>query len=439
MDAHEAAAHIRPTDVLSIGLGPAQPGGLLDAMAERDDWVDLRVYGALLVGGYALFTRPGTTLLAGFYGPLERMLLAQGHDVQFVPADFRGFTRCVEHLKPRVIGLTVAPPDAHGQLSLSLHAGAGVADLYEAMNDPDRLVIAEINPHAPRTVGLPPDHPHSMPIDAVDVVYETDRPLFEIDEPPPSDVDIAIAAHCRHYVHDGSTLQSGIGGIPNEVMKLLSEGDGGDYGVHSEMFTTGLMRLHKAGKVTNKKGFCDGFSPTTFAAGTRELYDWLDGNEEVRFVPVEHVNDPALIARNRSFISINGALSIDLQGQIVADSIQGDQYSGIGGHMDFVSGAIAAPGGHSLVCLPSTAGSTPKRISRIVPRHPAGTLITTPRHQTDVIITEFGAAELANRSVNERAEALIEVAHPDVRDALRAAWRDGGETLPEIASEPSDS
>ena len=435
MDAREAASLIRPTDMLSVGLGPAQPGGLLDALSERDDWVDFKVYGALVVGWYDLFTKPGVTMLSGFYGPIERILLAQGHDVQFVPSDFRGFTRAVHHLKPRVIGVTVAPPDEAGRLSLSLHAGAGLSDLYEACADPDRLVIAEINPKAPRTVGMPPDHPHCLHIDDVDVVYETEHALFELNEPEPSPVEVAIAEHCSRYVRDGSTLQTGIGGIPNAVMKLLAAGDGGDFGVHSEMFTTGLMKLHQAGKVTNQKGVYDGFSPATFAAGTAELYEWLDGNESVRFLPVEYVNDPAIIAKNRDFVSINGALSVDLQGQIVADSIQGDQFSGIGGHMDFVSGAIGAPGGHSLVCLPSTAGKNPARVSRIVPHHPAGSLVTTPRHQTDVVVTEFGAAELANRTVRERAEALIEIAHPAVRDALR----EGAKDLPDIPPDSSEA
>jgi acyl-CoA hydrolase len=153
------------------------------------------------------------------------------------------------------------------------------------------------------------------------------------------------------------------------------------------MFTTGLMRLHRAGKVTNRKGLFDGFSITTFALGTRELYDWLDGREEVRFLPVDRVNDPGLIARNRDMVSINGALSVDLAGQIVADTIDGRQHSGIGGHEDFVAGAGFARGGHSLVCLPSTTTIGGRRVSRIVRRHPAGALVTTPRHQTDVIVT----------------------------------------------------
>jgi len=169
------------------------------------------------------------------------------------------------------------------------------------------------------------------------------------------------------------------------------------------------------------------FSAVTFAAGTRELYDWLEGNEEVRFLPVELINEPGLIARNRQMISINGALSIDLAGQVAADTVNGRQYSGIGGHEDFVTGASFSEGGHSLVCLPSTAtvkGPEGERVvSRIAGAFPAGAIVTTPRHQVDVVITEFGAAELSGRSMDERAEALAAIAHPDFRDALREEAR----------------
>jgi acyl-CoA hydrolase len=168
----------------------------------------------------------------------------------------------------------------------------------------------------------------------------------------------------------------------------------------------------------------DGVSICTFAAGTRELYDWLDGQEAVRFLPVGVVNDPSLIARNRRMVSINGALSVDLAGQVAADTVAGRQYSGIGGHEDFVQGAAFAEGGHSLVCLPSTARvrveGAERSVSRICSSFRRGELVTTPRHQVDVVITEFGAAELAGATDDERAERLVAIAHPDFRDALRA-------------------
>jgi len=198
------------------------------------------------------------------------------------------------------------------------------------------------------------------------------------------------------------------------------------------MFTDGLMHLHRAGKVSNRKGLHDGVSIVTFAMGTRVLYDWLVGNEAVRFLPADQVNEPGLIALNRRVISINGALAVDLVGQVVADRIGEREHSGIGGHEDFVTGAAFSEDGRSLICLPSTANTATGRISRIVAGFPLGTCITTPRHQVDVIVTEYGTAELAGKTEAERVSALVAIAHPAVRDALRARVAD----LPVI---PSDS
>jgi acyl-CoA hydrolase len=287
------------------------------------------------------------------------------------------------------------------------------------------VLIVEINPALPRTYGLPPDYPHAIPLEAADMVVESQRPVFEILDPEPSPIERAIAEHALHLVKDGCTIQTGIGGIPSALADLLAEGPGGDYGIHSEMFTTGLMRLHRAGKVTNRKGVFDGYSIATFAGGTRELYDWLDGNDAVRFLPVGCVNDPGVIAANRNMVSINGALAVDLHGQIAADTLGPRQYSGIGGHHDFSAAASRAPGGRSLVCLPSTAVAGGERVSRIVETFANGTLVTTPRHDVDAVVTEHGVAELSGRTFRERAQALIEVAHPDFRASLREPRRTG--------------
>nr|MBP9052921.1 4-hydroxybutyrate CoA-transferase [Ilumatobacteraceae bacterium] len=187
------------------------------------------------------------------------------------------------------------------------------------------------------------------------------------------------------------------------------------------MFTTGLMQLHQAGKVTNRKGSqFDGFSITTFAAGVPELYTWLHENEEVRFLPVKVVNSPELIAQNRDMVTINGALSVDLAGQVVADTINGTQFSGIGGHEDFVSGPGLSAEGRSLICVPSSTIVNGQVVSRVVPKLPSGSVVSTPRHQVDVIVTEYGAAELQGRTIRERALALAAIGHPDVRDDLLA-------------------
>jgi len=405
-----------------MALGPGQPAAFLRALGERDDFEGLEVFGALLIEPFALFMRRGVRLRSGFFGPVERGLRDAGADVQFVPADFRRFAAILAAMKPRVMVTATAPPDADGRLSLSLHAGATVEALQDAGRDPERLLIAEVNTSLPRTWGLPPDHPHSLALDEVDLLVESDVPPFALEDPPPSETDRAIASHAHRFIRAGSTLQTGIGSIPSEIAELLAADEGGDYGVHSEMFTDGLMRLHEAGKVTNQKGQYDGFSIATFAAGSRDLYEWLDGNEQVRFLPVELVNSHATIARNRQLVSINGALAVDLYGQIAADALHGRQYSGIGGHMDFVSSGSRSEGGRSLVCLPSTAGRSAPRVSRIVAALSANTTVTTPRHEVDVVITEHGAAELAGRTVGERAAALIEIAHPDFQDELRLAW-----------------
>ena len=420
VSAAEAAALVRPTDSLAVPLGPGQPPTFLHALGDRDDWQSLDVFCALLVDLFPLFARKGVRLLSGFFGPVERALRDAGHDVHFVPSDFRRFAKLARSMAPRVMSTAVAPPDADGNYSLSLHAGATVDELLRCGRDPERLLVAEVNRNLPRTLGLPPAFPHALHERDIDFVVEGDRPLRELPEPKADAVERRIAEHARTFITDGCTLQTGIGGVPDFIARMLAEGAGGDYGIHSEMFTDGLMALQRAGKVSNRKGLHDGLSIATFAMGTHALYEWLDGNEDVRFLPVDQVNDPALIARNRRMISINGALSVDLVGQVVADRIGAREHSGIGGHEDFVTGAAFSDGGRSLICLPSTANTAAGAVSRIVTEFPPGTCITTPRHQVDVVVTEYGAAELAGRTASERAAALATIAHPAVRDALRA-------------------
>ena len=415
----QAAALLRPVDSFAVPLGPGQPPALLHALSARDDFEQLEVFSALLLELYPLFARKGVRLLSGFFGPAERALLAAGHDIQFIPGDFRRFATVAHKLAPRVIATSVACAGPDGRYSLSLHAGATIEAMRECGRDPDRVLIAEANPGLPRTFGLPPEHTHSLGPEEIDVLIHSDRPVPTLEDPPPAAVETAIAEHVQAWIPDGATLQTGIGGIPSAVASLLAHGDGGDYGIHSEMFTTGLMRLDQAGKVTNRsKGIYTGYSVCTFALGTQELHDWLHENERVRFLPVDIVNDPSVIQRNGNMIAINGAISIDLAGQAVADTIAGRQHSGIGGHEDFVSGASLEDDDRSLVCLPSTAKLGDQVISRIQARLPRGSIVTTPRHQLDLVVTEFGVAELRGATVQQRAEALAAIAHPAVRDAL---------------------
>lgn len=427
LTAEQAAARLKPADTLGMPLGPGQPPAFMRALGERKDWTDLHVYGALLAVGTELFSRSGVHYVSGFYGPLERALRGMGADIEFAPADFRRFGPLLERQRPRVMTTVATPPDADGWCSLSLHAGGTIGELRRAGADPDRLLVVEVSDAYPRTFGLGEQH-HALHLDEIDVlVRSTDGPLaLPGGGAPPTDVDRAIARHAVAFIRSGATLQTGIGSIPSQIATLLAEGDGGDYGLHSEMFTDGCMQLHRAGKVTNSgKGQHGGVSVTTFAFGSAELYAWLDGNHDVAFLPVEVVNAPEVIGANNDMVTINGALAIDIHGQVVADTILGDQFSGIGGAEDFVAGAGLELSDRSLICLPSTFEKDGALQSRIVPSFGPGAVITTPRHQVDVIVTEYGAAELEGRTVRQRGEALAAIAHPQFRDELLAAVRAG--------------
>ena len=416
----EAVGLLRPVDQIGFGLGPAIPDALLTGLGARDDWEDLQVGGALCLNLYDVFAKPGVRYRCGFFGPAERLHRSLGHEVDLVPGGFRQMGPIMTRFAPRVMMVQAAPPDDTGAVNLSLHVGGTRDELLRAGRDPDRLLIVEVNAHLPRTKSLPPSYDNTIPLDAVDVLVESDGTPFALTEPPADEVDGAIARIALSYVRDGSTLQTGIGAIPNMVAAELARGPLGGFGIHSEMFTSGLMRLHQAGKVTNDaKGVFDGVSVTTFALGVAELYGWLDGNEEVAFLPVDTVNDPTVIARNANLVSINGALSVDLYGQVMADTIDGRQISGVGGHEDFVAGAELHLDAHSLVCLRSTAVRAGEAVSRIAGLPPEGSVVSTPRHHTGVVVTEYGAAELTGRTVRERAHLLVDIAHPDFRGDLR--------------------
>ncbi len=295
-------------------------------------------------------------------------------------------------------------------------------EIHRAAADPDRLLIVEVSEKFPRTFGVLPQHGHRIHVDDIDILIETDRDPLNLADAPPTDAELVIAQNALTFIRSGCTLQTGIGAIPNQIASFLAQSDLGDFGIHSEMFTSGLMRLHQAGKVSNNKGSdFDGFSPTTFAAGIPELYTWLHNNEDVRFLPVKIVNSPDIISRNRDMVTINGALAVDLSGQVMADSINGKQFSGVGGHEDFVAGPGLNLSGRSLICLPATSMVNGVMTTRILPQFPAGSVVSTPRHQVDVVVTEFGIAELEGRTIRERARALAAISHPDFRDELLAA------------------
>jgi acyl-CoA hydrolase len=420
MNLADAVGLIRSTDTMAVPLGPGVPGGFMHALGERTDFENLQIFGALMPDLYGVLTQKGVHYRSGFFGPAERFLRDSGASIDYVPADFRRFEPVLEWLKPRVLATAGSPP-VDGWVSLSVHAGASIDEINRVAADPDRLLIVEVSEEFPRTFGIMPHHPHRIHVDNIDALINTDRAPLHLADTEPTEAELTIAQLALSFIHSGCTLQTGIGGIPNQIATFLANGDLGDFGVHSEMFTTGLMRLHQAGKVTNKKGNeFDGFSPTTFAAGIPELYEWLHENEDVRFLPVKVVNSPERISTNRDMISINGALAVDLSGQVMADTINGQQFSGVGGHEDFVAGPGLNLSGRSLICLPSTSMVNGVLTSRILPQFPAGSVVSTPRHQLDIIITEYGIAELEGRSIRERSRALAMIGHPQFRDELLA-------------------
>lgn len=421
LSASEAVELVRPVDAICLGLVSGTPRTLLSELSKRTDFENLTLSGGLILGSYDLFTHPNVHYRCSFFGGAERAAKAAGGDVEYIPSFFRHYGLLVQQANTRVMMAQGATPDENGMISLSLYNGAHLEEMRRCAQDPNRLLIVEVSPHFPRTVGLA-GHRHTLHVDEVDVIVVSDAHPTQLPSEAGTPEDLAIAGFVAEYVTNGATLQTGIGAVPNLVAQALARGDGGDYGVHSEMFTDGLFELSRAGKVTNaRKGINTGVSVTTFALGSQDLYDFMHENPAVGFAPVTYVNDPAVIAANHKLVSINSALEVDLQGQIVADTIGSRQYSGVGGHMDFLEGASLSLEHTSLICLQSTAVVKGVRQSRIIGDMTPHSVVTSPRHLAGVIVTEFGSADLRGKSVRERAEALIAIAHPDFRDELRAS------------------
>ncbi len=421
-DAADAAALIRDDDTIFLPLAPAQPTGLLHALGARERFAGLTILCALLQERFPVLERPGVRVVSQFFGHVERELRRDGAPIEHLTSDFHGLELIARRARPRVVACTVAPPDADGFLSLGVHAGATEVPLREAARDPERLAIVEVNRHMPATRGLAELGDHRIHCSELDVIVEHDAELMELAGKQRGEADRRIAEHVSELVPDGATLQFGIGGVPNEVARILAEGPRGGFGIHTEMLVDGVRLLHEAGKVANRKGVYDGFTVCTFALGSRALYDWAEREPAVRFLPVSATNLPSIIGRNRRMVSINSAIMIDLAGQVVADTVAGRQHSGVGGHESFVTGAREAEGGTSSLCLYSTVRVQGERRSRVVAALPPGSVVTTPRHQVHWVATEHGAVNLFGRSDKERAELLISIADPAFRDELRAAW-----------------
>lgn len=303
----------------------------------------------------------------------------------------------------------VSPPDRHGFCSLGVSV-----DVARAAVQVSRHVIAQINPNMPRTHGDGLIH-----ISHIDSAVVVDDPLPEFPPGDPTEAEQAIGRYCAELIEDGATLQMGIGAIPNAVLAAL--GDHRDLGVHTEMFSDGVVNLVEKGVITNeKKRVHPGKIVSAFAMGTRRLYDFADDNPQVVLLDVAYVNDTATIRRNPKVTAINSAIEVDLTGQVGADSMGTRQYSGVGGQMDFVRGASLSEGGKPIIALPS---ATSKGISRIVPYLRLGTGVVTTRAHVHYVVTEYGIAYLYGKNLRQRARALIDIAHPDQRAALEEkAW-----------------
>jgi acyl-CoA hydrolase len=406
----DAVAGIVSRTNIFIHGAAATPTPLIEAMSARRDLSDVQLY-HLHTAGPAPFAEPGREreFLSNslFVGAPLRPAIASGQ-ADYVPiflSDIPGlFTGGIVKLDAALLQLS--PPDEHGLCSLGTSA-----DAAKAAADTARLVIAEINEQMPRTHGN-----NVVPFDRINAFIATNRPLHEHKAEPETQVEARIGEIVAALVDHGSTLQMGIGGIPDAVLSRLH--DKHDLGVHTEMFSDGIIDLVESGAVTNRlKAVGNGRITTSFINGSRRLFDFVDDNPLVMFYPCDWTNDTSIIRQNPKVVAINSAIEIDLTGQICADSIGHRIYSGIGGQMDFIRGAALSPGGKPVITLPSTAKGG--RLSRIVSQLAPGAGVVTTRGHVHWVATEYGAVNLHGRSLRERGEALISIAHPDFRAGLR--------------------
>lgn len=388
----------------------ATPLPLVRAMCDRADLSGVRLYHLHTEGGTP-FASPEVTdrirPVAFFLGAGVREAVAEGR-ADFIPvflSDIPGlFTQGIIKLDVAVI--QVSPPDRHGLCTLGTSVDAALAAVETA-----RIVIAEINEQLPRTHGRT-----VVPLRRISAFTHTDRPLAPRHKAEVTAVEDAIGAHIAQLVEDGACLQLGIGGIPDAVLSRL--GGKNDLGVHTEMFSDGIVDLARNGNITNRrKAVHAGRSVTSFVAGGQKLFDFVHDNPLVEFHPCNRTNAPNIIAQNPGVVAINSALAVDLTGQVCADSIGHRIYSGIGGQMDFIRAAHVSKGGKPIIALPSTASGG--RISRITAELAPGSGVVTTRGHCHWVVTEYGAANLHGLSLRDRAAALISIAHPDFRAELR--------------------
>lgn len=407
--ADEAVKHIKSGDRVVIGHATGEPTALLEAMVRNADQYENVETVELVNKGGAPFCKPEMERHfrhnSLFVSASTQNAVADGRaDVTFV--HFSKVPDLLRYDLPVDVALVqVSSPDKHGYCSFGVSV-----DYTKPAAECAKTVIAEVNPNMPRTLGNSFIHVSDM-----DYIVESNDPILELPPAKLGKVEYAIGKNCASLVHDGDTLQLGIGAIPDAVLASLK--DKKDLGIYSEMFSDGVVDLIEAGVITNRrKNFHPGKSIATFLMGTRRLYDYVDDNPSVEMGPVDFVNDPYVIAKNDNLISINSCVEVDLQGQVVSTSVGLRQISGVGGQVDFVRGANMSKGGKTIMAISSTAHGD--KISKIVPFINQGASVTTSAYDVDYVVTEYGIAQLKSRTLRDRAKALIGIAHPKFREML---------------------
>ena len=414
--AEKAVSFIEPNQRVYVHPGCATPGVLLDAMCRIPSYIKNVEVIHLLTLGISPYSSPEMEGRfrhnALFIGKNLRKAVNEGR-ADFTPV----FLGEIPHLFSRgilpidIAFIHVSPPDKYGYCSF----GVGV-ECTKPATEVAKIVIAQVNPNMPRTLGDSFIH-----IDKIDYLVEVDAPLSEFKKEAkngsPKDEEIfrKIGRYIANLIEDGSTLQLGIGEIPEAVLTYLL--DKSDLGIHTEMFSDGVMQLVEAGVLTNeKKSIHPGKIISSFVLGSRKLFDFIDNDPILEFHPSHYVNDPFVIAQNDKMVAINSAIEVDLTGQVCADSIGSHFYSGFGGQLDFIRGASRSKGGKPIIALSSTARGG--KCSRIVPFLSQGAGVTTTRGDVHYVITEYGIADLYGKTIRQRAKALVDIAHPDFREEL---------------------
>ncbi|HOQ72948.1 MAG TPA: acetyl-CoA hydrolase/transferase C-terminal domain-containing protein [Limnochordia bacterium] len=406
----EAVRLVQSNQKICTAMAASEPAGLLTALAGRKDELEnVTIVSCLIMRDYEIFKPEMTGRFLNetwFYGPGDRANHVHGN-VTYIPNNLHeAGKKKLANDKINIFWGTATPMDKRGYFSLSL--GLTYEKLMIEQAD---LVVLEINENLPWTLGDTQVH-----ISEIDHVVENTIPLVQLPPVEPGEEELVIGQYIAEMIEDGATLQLGIGGIPNAIAQSLM--DKRDLGVHTEMFTDGMVDLFNAGVITGRrKTIWKGKMVGTFALGTQKLYDFIDTNLAVEFQQGYVVNDPCVVGQNHKMVSINTALQVDLTGQVCSEAIGNRHYSGTGGQADTHRGAQRSPGGKGIIALRSTAKAG--KISTIVAQLPAGAKVTLGRNDIDYIVTEYGVAHLKGRSVRDRVQAMINIAHPDFRAELR--------------------